>query len=90
VDTTPGSYATLTRSWTSGDTVTVRLPMRVIMKAANDNPNVSAITYGPVVLSGNYGNTSLSALPALPSPLLDVLQEFPHGGQPLFVLLDLR
>ncbi|MFI6452778.1 beta-L-arabinofuranosidase domain-containing protein [Streptosporangium amethystogenes] len=65
VDTTPGTYAALTCSWTSGDTVTVRLPMRVIMKAANDNPNVSAITYGPVVLSGNYGSTSPSALPAL-------------------------
>ncbi|MEV6863403.1 beta-L-arabinofuranosidase domain-containing protein [Streptosporangium subroseum] len=65
VATTPGSYATLTRAWTSGDTVTVRLPMRVIMKAANDNPNVQAVAYGPVVLSGNYGNQALSALPAL-------------------------
>ena len=37
---TPGSYATLTRTWTSGDTVTVRLPMRVVMRAANDNANV--------------------------------------------------
>ena len=65
ITTTPGSYATLTRSWTSGDTVTVRLPMQVRMRAANDNPNVSAITYGPVVLSGNYGNTSLGSLPSL-------------------------
>jgi hypothetical protein len=65
ITTTPGSYATVTRSWTSGDTVTVRLPMQVMMRAANDNPNVSAITYGPVVLSGNYGNTSLSSLPSL-------------------------
>ncbi|MFB9681922.1 beta-L-arabinofuranosidase domain-containing protein [Streptosporangium vulgare] len=65
VDTTPGAYATLTRSWTSGDTVTVRLPMRVVMKAANDNPDIAAITYGPVVLAGNYGNTALSAPPAL-------------------------
>lgn len=65
VATTPGTYAVLTRSWTSGDTVTVRLPMRVIVKAANDNANVAAVTYGPVVLSGNYGNTSLSALPSL-------------------------
>ncbi|GGL18284.1 hypothetical protein Sme01_72370 [Sphaerisporangium melleum] len=65
VTTTPGSYAALTRTWAAGDTVTVRLPMRVVMKAANDNQNVAAITYGPVVLSGNYGNTSLSALPSL-------------------------
>jgi DUF1680 family protein len=65
VTTTPGSYATITRTWAAGDTVTVRLPMRVVMRAANDNTGVSAITYGPVVLSGNYGNTSLSALPSL-------------------------
>ncbi|WBB52921.1 beta-L-arabinofuranosidase domain-containing protein [Verrucosispora sp. WMMD573] len=65
ITTTPGTYATLTRSWTSGDTVTVRLPMRVIVQPANDDPNVVALTYGPAVLSGNYGNTALSALPAL-------------------------
>ncbi|MEU5260931.1 beta-L-arabinofuranosidase domain-containing protein [Amycolatopsis sp. NPDC021455] len=65
VTTTPGSYATLSRSWTSGDTVTVRLPMKVTLKPANDNANVAAVAYGPVVLAGNYGTSSLSALPAL-------------------------
>ncbi|HEU5110429.1 MAG TPA: beta-L-arabinofuranosidase domain-containing protein [Micromonosporaceae bacterium] len=65
VATTPGTYAEINRSWAAGDTVTVRLPMRVIMRAANDNANVAAVTYGPVVLSGNYGNTALSALPSL-------------------------
>jgi uncharacterized protein len=65
IATTPGGYAALTRSWTSGDTVTVRLPMRVIMVPANDNASIAAITYGPVVLSGNYGNSALSAPPAL-------------------------
>ncbi|WP_461032255.1 beta-L-arabinofuranosidase domain-containing protein [Streptomyces mayteni] len=65
IATTPGSYATLTRAWTSGDTVTVRLPMRVVLRQANDNPAVAAVTYGPVVLSGNYGNSALGSLPAL-------------------------
>ncbi|MBB5873593.1 DUF1680 family protein [Allocatelliglobosispora scoriae] len=65
IATTPGSYATLTRSWTAGDAVTVRLPMQVSLRAANDDPNVVAVTYGPVVLSGNYGSTALSALPVL-------------------------
>ncbi|MCM4078026.1 beta-L-arabinofuranosidase domain-containing protein [Paractinoplanes hotanensis] len=65
VTATPGSYATVTRTWAAGDVVTVRLPMRVIMKAANDNPNIQAITYGPAVLCGNYGNTALSAAPSL-------------------------
>ncbi|MFI7139291.1 beta-L-arabinofuranosidase domain-containing protein [Streptomyces massasporeus] len=65
ITTTPGSYATLSRSWTSGDTVTVRLPMRVVMRAANDDANVAAITYGPVILSGDYGNSALDSLPTL-------------------------
>jgi uncharacterized protein len=65
IPTTPGTYASLSRTWSNGDTVTVRLPMRVVMRAANDNANVAAVTYGPVVLSGNYGNTTLNALPAL-------------------------
>ncbi|MDY7090882.1 MAG: RICIN domain-containing protein, partial [Actinomycetota bacterium] len=65
VTATPGSYATITRTWATGDTLTVKLPMRVIMQAANDNPGVQAITYGPAVLCGNYGNTTLNALPSL-------------------------
>ena len=62
---TPGTYATVTRSWTSGDTVTVRLPMGVVLRAADDDPGVSAITYGPVVLAGDHGDATLDALPTL-------------------------
>jgi DUF1680 family protein len=65
IDTTPGTYATLTRNWTSGDTVTLRLPMRLVIEPANDNENVAAAVFGPTVLSGNYGSTALSALPVL-------------------------
>ncbi|WBB78671.1 glycoside hydrolase family 127 protein [Micromonospora sp. WMMD882] len=65
VSVTPGSYATVTRTWAAGDTITVRLPMRVVLLPANDNANVAAVSYGPAVLSGNYGNTALSALPSL-------------------------
>jgi DUF1680 family protein len=63
--TTPGTYASLTRTWAPGDTVTVRMPMRVVMQPANDNAEVAAVTYGPVVLSGNYGDTAFSTLPVL-------------------------
>ncbi|MFC3890620.1 beta-L-arabinofuranosidase domain-containing protein [Lentzea rhizosphaerae] len=65
VTATPGTYAALTRTWASGDVVTLRLPMRVMAQPANDNTGVVALTYGPAVLAGNYGNTSLSALPSL-------------------------
>ncbi|GLW73798.1 hypothetical protein Kpho02_60960 [Kitasatospora phosalacinea] len=62
---TPGSYAVLTRAWASGDTVTVKLPMRVALTAADDDPDVAAVSYGPVVLCGNYGSATLGALPVL-------------------------
>lgn len=65
VATTPGSYATITRDWAAGDTITVRLPMRVVLRPANDNPDIQAITYGPAVLAGDYGDSSLGAPPAL-------------------------
>ncbi|GID97802.1 beta-L-arabinofuranosidase domain-containing protein [Amorphoplanes digitatis] len=65
VTATPGSYATVTRTWAAGDTIAVKLPMRVIMRAANDNADVQAITYGPAVLCGNYGSTTPAGLPAL-------------------------
>lgn len=65
VTAAPGTYASLTRSWTSGDVVTVRLPMAVRIEPSNDDPAVGAVLYGPVVLAGNYGSTALSALPSL-------------------------
>ncbi|GAA1033356.1 glycoside hydrolase family 127 protein [Virgisporangium ochraceum] len=65
IATTPGTYATLTRAWSNGDTVTVRLPMQVVTRPTNDNAAVAALTYGPVVLSGNYGNATLSGPPSL-------------------------
>jgi DUF1680 family protein len=65
VTTTPGSYATLSRNWVSGDVVTVKLPMKLRTVAANDNAKIAAIAYGPTVLSGNYGQQSLSSMPSL-------------------------
>lgn len=61
----PGTYAPVTRAWRSGDKVTVRLPMRLRTLPANDNPNVAAVAYGPAILSGNYGSSTLSSIPSL-------------------------
>jgi DUF1680 family protein len=60
-----GTYATLSRDWKSGDTVTVKLPMKLRTVAANDNANVAAVAYGPVILSGNYGQQTLNSMPSL-------------------------
>jgi DUF1680 family protein len=65
ITATPGSYASLSRSWKSGDTVTVKLPMKLRVVPANDNKSVAALAFGPTVLSGNYGNSKLSSNPNL-------------------------
>lgn len=65
ISTTPGSYASLSRTWVSGDTVTVQLPMFVRTIAANDKPSVAAVAFGPVVLAGNYGSSALADIPAI-------------------------
>lgn len=63
--TEPGSYAVVSRDWASGDKVTVRFPMDLHLVPANDDPTLAAVAYGPVVLSGNYGDATLSAAPTL-------------------------
>ncbi|KAF1918161.1 hypothetical protein BDU57DRAFT_472492 [Ampelomyces quisqualis] len=65
VDVKAGSYAAIERDWKTGDTVTVKVPMKLRAVVANDNAGVAAIAYGPVVLSGNYGQQGLSAMPTL-------------------------
>jgi len=61
----PGTYASLTRPWVSGDKIEITLPMTLRTIPANDKPDLAAIAYGPVILSGNYGSSSLSAVPSL-------------------------
>jgi DUF1680 family protein len=61
----PGTYALLSRQWSPGDTVTVRLPMKLRTLLANDKPNIMALAYGPVILAANYGNSTLSSIPLL-------------------------
>ncbi|EMR66457.1 putative secreted protein [Eutypa lata UCREL1] len=62
---TPGTYNTTSRTWQSGDTVTIQLQRNLRLIATNDDPNVAAVAFGPVVLSGNYGDSALSANPSL-------------------------
>lgn len=65
VSVTPGSYASVTRTWKSGDVVVVTLPMSLYTIEANDDASIAAVAYGPVVLAGDYGDESLSATPTL-------------------------
>ncbi|KAK5660599.1 hypothetical protein OQA88_13162 [Cercophora sp. LCS_1] len=62
---TSGAYFSIARAWGPGDKVVIRLPMKLRLVPANDKTSVAAIAYGPVVLSGNYGNSALSSMPSL-------------------------
>lgn len=48
-------YVALERTWRSGDAVDVRLPMDLRRESLPDDPNRTAILYGPVVLAGLLG-----------------------------------
>ncbi|KAF6785718.1 secreted protein, partial [Colletotrichum sojae] len=65
VTATAGTYASVDREWADGDTVVVKLPMKLYTMPANDDPSIAALAFGPVILSGNYGSETLSAVPSL-------------------------
>ncbi|MDR2147588.1 MAG: glycoside hydrolase family 127 protein [Tannerella sp.] len=51
----PGSYITLSRKWKIGDKIEITCPMRLWIASANDNPDIGAIMYGPLVLAAEMG-----------------------------------
>ncbi|MEU9313697.1 beta-L-arabinofuranosidase domain-containing protein [Streptomyces sp. NPDC048256] len=61
----PGSYAPVERSWRTGDTVELTLPRRAVWTPAPDNPQVTSLSYGPLVLAGEYGDTELATVPTI-------------------------
>lgn len=65
VEIVPGSYATVSRAWQDDDIVTVQLPMSLRTIAANDDPSLVAVAFGPAVLAGNYGDSTLDGTPEL-------------------------
>jgi len=60
----PGSWLSLNRQWSTGDRVEVSLPMRTVIEATPDDPDVQAVLHGPVVLAGAFGD-EVSPLPRL-------------------------
>lgn len=45
----------------AGDTISYRMPMKVLLSATKDNPNYVAFKYGPTVLSAKLGNKNTGA-----------------------------
>ncbi|HEY0697472.1 MAG TPA: beta-L-arabinofuranosidase domain-containing protein, partial [Micromonospora sp.] len=69
----PGTYVAVRRTWVAGDVVELSLPMAPVWLPAPDNPAVHALTHGPLVLAGRYGDTPPATLPTIePSSLTRV------------------
>lgn len=46
-----GSYASITREWSTGDEITLQLPLKVRVEKALDSTTLQTIEYGPTVYS---------------------------------------
>lgn len=64
-------YVELRRAWKSGDVVEVRMPMALHAEAMPDDPRVTAVLYGPVVLAGELGTAGLENLSPYVNKQLD-------------------
>jgi DUF1680 family protein len=73
----PGSWLAVTRRWRAGDRLEVTLPMCLGLNPTPDDPAVQAVTYGPVVLNGAYGNREITAMPRLDTSSLMVTSSHP-------------
>ncbi|MBY0491604.1 MAG: glycoside hydrolase family 127 protein [Gemmatimonadaceae bacterium] len=49
------TYVRLTRTWRSGDTVSMQIPKTVTLEPTPDDPSVAAFLWGPLVLAADHG-----------------------------------
>ncbi|MBB5440794.1 hypothetical protein HDC92_004498 [Pedobacter sp. AK017] len=66
----PGSYILISRKWKAGDRVEVNYPMALQAVPTNDDPDVAAIAYGPIVLAGEMGRSDMKAPAPFSNPEL--------------------
>src|SRR6185503_2859981 len=55
----PGTYVTLSRRWTNGDTIDISMPFSFRVERAIDNPSIQSVFYGPTLMAvqgGPVGN----------------------------------
>lgn len=68
VKSAKGAYFTLSRTWKVGDRIDIVYPMKLWLSTANDNPDVAAIMYGPIVLAGEMGTEGFTDLQPYSDP----------------------
>lgn len=61
-----GGWMTIRRTWRKNDTIRAAFPMSLKVVSINDDPNLCAVMYGPMVLAGLVSTEQL--LPGVPTP----------------------
>jgi DUF1680 family protein len=61
VNQATGSYIVLNNHWQVGDKIDITYPMTLHLVTTNDDPNMAAILYGPIVLAGDMGTEGMAA-----------------------------
>ena len=61
VNQKPDSYIVLNENWKAGDKIDINYPMSLHLVATNDNPDMAAVVYGPLVLAGDMGTEGMKA-----------------------------
>lgn len=62
IDSTPSSYASISRDWEDGDKVTVYLPMNTSLEYLPDGSGWVSFVHGPIVLGAVTDSTDLDGL----------------------------
>jgi DUF1680 family protein len=88
---TPGSYVTVNRTWKTGDTVSVSLPMTLHVEPLPHSTTYAAFMYGPVVLAGDLGSAGMENARRYGSntPQATLVPPAAHVDIPVFVSADL-
>jgi DUF1680 family protein len=90
LDATPGSYVTVSRTWSDGDVVDVAMPLSIRAVPTIDDPGVQSVEWGPTVLLARSASTEYLRLTLYPHMALDGTVDgafvptrdgyFEHGG----------
>jgi DUF1680 family protein len=80
----PGSYLRISRTWQTGDTISVSLPFPVRVEKALDNQTIQSVFHGPVLLTAlstqtSFRNVSLYRFLGLAG---DLARAFQPSGPP--------
>jgi DUF1680 family protein len=80
-DIHPGSFASITRRWQTGDVIELNLPLALRVRPAMDDPATLSLFYGPVLLAGELGRAEM---PATDIAGKDVYRKLPVPPVPFF------